>query len=439
MISKSISVSRQYAPLRICADICFYFFVVSLFSFSVLYTVSDETGVHGVVTNLIEPWSLQLAVFVAVCFVLGLLITHIDSAALRFVLSLLPGLTFLMSPFQPIMLIHVAAWVYFIIVMTIGSFEVHLDVYHRRAGVMLFVTLILALCLIIFHFGTDAWYYAKLFGGEVYGLLFFVLCVLSLRGMRASLGAPKKMKLLDTAYVVALPALLLSVIFLLRSMVPMVTFLFSLLSRFLILLSRIFPHKEMPDLFHQSEEADVNKNVQEEPLLIPPAGDNSPGEEMMSGEDPHFRISPQIAFLLMIVFLAAVLVFIAIWLIRRKQKRSDKPRLARESIERTPFETLLRRSFGDSVLPANVRQIRKIYRSYLGHIRSLRMRISPSDTSEDVLAFSTKYLDMPENKQLRELYIAARYGDPDAVTFKQVGEARRCLGAIEAAKSRMAD
>ncbi len=160
---------------------------------------------------------------------------------------------------------------------------------------------------------------------------------------------------------------------------------------------------------------------------------------MMSGEDPHFRISPQIAFLLMIVFLAAVLVFIAIWLIRRKQKRSDKPRLARESIERTPIETLLRRSFGDSVLPANVRQIRKIYRSYLGHIRSLRMRISPSDTSEDVLAFSSKYLDMPENKQLRELYIAARYGDPDAVTFKQVGEARRCLGAIEAAKSRMAD
>ena len=436
---KEISASRQYAPLRVGADICFYFYAVSIFSFSVKYYFLEGGAVLGVASNLVSPWSLHLSILLASCILLGLVITRIEKALLRFVLSLLPGICFLRMPIHPVMLILAAAWIYFIVVMTIGSFEVHLDIYRRRVGVMLFAALMLTLCLIIFHFGTEDWYYNRLFGGEIYGLLFFFLSVLSLRGMRTDLGAPKVMRLLDAAYVVVLPALLISVFFLLRSMVPMVTFLFSLLSRFLILLSRIFPHKEMPDLFHQSEEADVNKNVQEEPHLIPPAGDNSPGEEMMSGEDPHFRISPQIAFLLMIVFLAAVLVFIAIWLIRRKQKRSDKPRLARESIERTPFETLLRRSFGDSVLPANVRQIRKIYRSYLGHIRSLRMRISPSDTSEDVLAFSTKYLDMPENKQLRELYIAARYGDPDAVTFKQVGEARRCLGAIEAAKSRMAD
>ena len=331
---KRISVSRQYAPLRVCADICFYFFAVSLFSFSVLYTVSDETGVHGVVTNLIEPWSLQLAVFVASCFIVGLVVTRMENAALRFVLSLLPGLSFLMSPFQPIMLIHVAAWVYFIIVMTIGNFEVHLDVYRRRAGVMLFAALLLALCLIIFHFGTDDWYYAKLFGGEVYGLLFFVLCVLSLRGMRASLGAPKKMKLLDTAYVVALPALLVSVFFLLRAAVPVVTFLFSLLSRFLIWLSRLLsPNRNMPDIFHPSEEENVNKQVYES-LLLPVGTDHSPDEEMMSGNDPQLHISPRTTFIIMLVLLAAVLVFIAVRLIRRKEEDPDKPRLAREHIER---------------------------------------------------------------------------------------------------------
>ena len=89
---KKISVSRQYAPLRVCADICFYFYTISLFSFSVLYTASDEQGVYGVVTNLIAPWSLQLAVLVAACLVLGFVIIRIDNMALRFLLSLLPGL-----------------------------------------------------------------------------------------------------------------------------------------------------------------------------------------------------------------------------------------------------------------------------------------------------------------------------------------------------------
>ena len=104
---KKISVSRQYAPLRVCADICFYFYTISLFSFSVLYTASDEQGVYGVVTNLIAPWSLQLAVLVAACLVLGFVIIRIDNMALRFLLSLLPGLSFLMSPFQLILLIKV--------------------------------------------------------------------------------------------------------------------------------------------------------------------------------------------------------------------------------------------------------------------------------------------------------------------------------------------
>ena len=40
-MNKGMSVSRQYAPMRVCADICFYFYTVSLFSFSVLYTASD--------------------------------------------------------------------------------------------------------------------------------------------------------------------------------------------------------------------------------------------------------------------------------------------------------------------------------------------------------------------------------------------------------------
>lgn len=35
-----------------------------------------------------------------------------------------------------------------------------------------------------------------------------------------------------------------------------------------------------------------------------------------------------------------------------------------------------------------------------------------------------------EAARLRELYIAARYGDPKAVTAEQVAEAQRCLDVI---------
>ena len=91
----------------------------------------------------------------------------------------------------------------------------------------------------------------------------------------------------------------------------------------------------------------------------------------------------------------------------------------------------------DEPLPTNVRQIRRVYRSYLDHVRSLRLRISPSDTSKDVLDGSSAYLDVPENGTLRELYIAARYGDPKAVTSEQAAEAKRCLSVIESTKPHM--
>ena len=168
---KQISISEQYAPLRVCADISFYFYVVALFSFSAPYTVSSDGGVQYVVTNLIAPWSLQLAILVAACFVLGFLIVRLDSMVLRCLLSLLPGLTFLMSPFQPILLIHAAAWVYYVVYMTVGNFEAYLDVYRRRARVMLLAAMLLTFCLIIFHFGTDSMANRRLYGGEIYGLM----------------------------------------------------------------------------------------------------------------------------------------------------------------------------------------------------------------------------------------------------------------------------
>ena len=429
---KRISVSRQYAPLRVCADLCFYFYAVSLFSFSVLYTFSDDAGVHATVSNLVSERTLPLFLLVAACFALGLVIVRLDSAALRFLLSLPPGLCFLLIPFRPEVLILIAAWFYYVVVMTVGNFDVHLDVYRRRSAVMLFAALLLTLCLIIFHFGTDDWYRTRLFGGETFGLLFFLLCVLSLRGMRRSFGAPRMTRFLDAVYVVALPALPVAVFFLLRSAVPAVTFLFSLLSRFLIWLYRLFfPQDRMPELFHPPEEQDVNKTIKEkDPMLLPVGNDHSPDAELMEGKPFQLSLSPQIGLYITLALLAAALIFVAVMLLRGKKAHAEKAAAFQEDVHRTPFEGLLHRSRRDSSLPLPVRQIRKVYRTYLQHVRALSVRLSPSDTSQDVLVNSSKYLDMPENETLRELYIAARYGEPLEVTPAQLEEARRCLDTI---------
>ena len=436
---RSLSVSRNYAPLRVCADMCFYFFALSVMSLSVRLTSSDGTTVYGVVNNLVAPWELQLAVLSGACLALGFVIVHVESAALRFILSLVPGLSFLMSPFDPIMLIHAAAWVYFVIFMTVGNFEVYIDVYRRRCRVMLLVAFLLACGVIFFHFSADSWNKNKLFGGEIFGLLFFAFSVLSLRGMRLSLGAPKMMRAMDSAFVIALPAVIMAVFFLLRSAVPVLTAFFSLVMRFLRwLYGLFFPEKEIPDILYIVEELE-EKAANEDKQLRPVDKDDLPVTEPISGRDPRLHVSARAWFFIAIILLIAFLVMITIRLMRSKHTEFEKPKIARERFEKIPFEGLLRRRSSEPAMPANVKQIRKVYRSYLDHIRELHRKIAPSDTSEDVLSLSSEFYDIPENRKLRELYIAARYGDPASVTSEQVSEAKRCLSVIESAKPRIAE
>lgn len=434
---KEIGVSRQYAPLRVCADICFYFYAVSIFTFSVQYFTFEGGDVLGVVSNLVAPWSRQLTVMVAACFVLGLFITRIQSGPLRFLLSLLPGLVFLLIPFRPVVLILLAAWVYYVIYMTVGSFEVHLDLYRRRGRLMLFVAMMLTLCLIIFHFGTEDWYYNRLFGGELYGALFFVFCVLSLRGMRTDLGAPKMMRALDAAFVVGLPLTLLGAFFLLRLTVPAITSLFRQLTRLLLWLRPLFPERDVPEEL-PPEEDDLSSLFTHDPFPLPIVEEQHPDPGSLGGEGLKIQLPEETSLWFTVALLAVVLLLIAYWLIRRKWKAPALPHIVHEKIEMTPLrEGLLRRAPREAPAPAHVRQIRRIYRSYLQRMRALNMKLSPSDTSEDVLAHAGERLDRPENETLRELYIAARYGDPKAVTAAQAAEAQRCLNAIEAAGRRL--
>ncbi|MBR6236164.1 MAG: hypothetical protein IKR16_00325 [Firmicutes bacterium] len=431
---KNISISALYAPVRVCADMSFYFYALALLSLTVAYYASSGGKVYGVITNITSPWALQIGVLLVSSFALGFLTVHIKSAPLRFVISLLPGLSFLMNPFRPVFLVHAAAWAYYVIYMTIGNFEEYLDVYRRRIKLMLIMALVLTGLLIIFRFSNDAWYGSKLLGGEEYGLFFFVLAVASLRGMRLGFGATGRLRAMDTAFVVALPVLLTAAVLLFSGAVPVITYLFKQLTRVLAYLySLLFPQKETPDI---SQLPDEDGGLPAEtPIIDPNAVKEDIETEPIDGEDPHIRVSSNTLFWILIVILIVFLVIIAVRLLRSKRSDPVKSGRAHERIERIPFEGLRHRRSADTALSANVRQIRKIYRVYLEQVFSRHARLGPSDTSRDVLDLSEDFSGLPENKTLREIYIAARYGDPDVVTSEQTAEARRCLNTLLSARS----
>ena len=267
----------------------------------------------------------------------------------------------------------------------------------------------------------------------LFGLLFFILSVVALRGMRLEFGAPKKMRAMDVAIVVALPALFTASFFLLRGMIPVITFFIKLVTRFLgWLFGILFPEREVPAVFNDEEEPGYSAG--EETIDLSADAGQTPVRGPVSGINHRIHIPSDIFLYIFAAALAAVLVYIAIRLIRGRGKERIRQRSAAEHIEKIPRRQLQRRS-ESAALPFNARQIRKLYKAWLGYFASLNMKVYPSDTSRDLLDRSSKYLKIPENETMRELYIAARYADPAAVTSAQVSEAKRCLSAVRSGKS----
>ena len=56
--------------------------------------------------------------------------------------------------------------------------------------------------------------------------------------------------------------------------------------------------------------------------------------------------------------------------------------------------------------------------------------VQPSDTSAQILEHDREMSGNEDAARLRELYIAARYGNPSSVTREQVQEAQACLERI---------
>ena len=78
----------------------------------------------------------------------------------------------------------------------------------------------------------------------------------------------------------------------------------------------------------------------------------------------------------------------------------------------------------------NARQLRRIYKTYLEYRKDKGTNIHASDTSAEILERDREMNESEDAVKLRQLYLAARYGNPSAVTNAQVQEAQACLERI---------
>ena len=110
----------------------------------------------------------------------------------------------------------------------------------------------------------------------------------------------------------------------------------------------------------------------------------------------------------------------AVIMIRKRRKKTDEPQAVRTPEEQAQLD--------------KVEKIRAVYRQYIAFVRKEGADLSRGSTSEDILESSKELkeeADLSEDEsRLREIYIRARYGNPDAVTDEDVARACRLLDDI---------
>ncbi|MBQ5365292.1 MAG: hypothetical protein IIU49_04390 [Spirochaetales bacterium] len=163
---------------------------------------------------------------------------------------------------------------------------------------------------------------------------------------------------------------------------------------------------------------------------IPPAYSTVPGGQMVEDESmkedkpvQEFEKEEEEGFpWVPVCIIAAVVVAgaVAFLIIRKRRKKTEEPIVVRTPEEQAQLD--------------KIERIRAVYRQYIAFVRKEGADLTKGSTSEDILE-SSKDLreesDLTEDEsKLREIYIRARYGNPDGISEEDVSEACRLLEKI---------
>lgn len=380
-----------------------------------------------------RPWQLPMLLFTAAAFLVTLLAVYCPYAPLRFLLSLLPGLCFLLAPFKFLLFFPALGWLYLILMLSFGRFGMFLDDYRRIYRIMLIV----CLCSLAANLAHSAVYRGDVISyySLGYALAFLFFGMLAMREMQMNAKMGTSWRLMNAATVIGIPALAIGssvlLYYLLHSLQPVVSFLFRPIGSFLMwLFGRLFPGTS-DDLLPTPMPTATPRPT---PALVIESGHE--GRAVVEDNIEPNWLKPEAldkAAQLGGYVVLAVLVLFAVYVVVRYVRlnrvvTSNGDYLYEETEEALPKRK--KRAAQTERVSGNAQQVRRIYRKYMELMRENGVRIQKDSTSLDILDEAELLNLSPSAKRLRELYLKARYAEGGSVTREDVQEAQRCLQEI---------
>ncbi len=405
---------KRTAAYRFVSDICFYYAILSVF-------------------QPMLPMQGPMALFTAASFAVSLAAVYCPWAPLRFVLALLPGVAFLQAKADFLLIFPILAWLYLILVLTAGRFQIWLEGYRHSYRIMLTICLFTMGSSILANVIEPG--FTLILPTMCYAMAFLSMGALAMRRMQMNAEMGLRWNLLNSAAVIGIPLLAAGCSALLWRILlrlePVGDFLLLILKRFMAWLVRIlFPiHPEQPE---------PTPTITPEPTLSP--AEEAIAEPIWESPTPKpsfdLDLDPEtlerarrIGIFVLLTLLAAAVVILIVYHARKNRAKAVQEDFLFEETEKG---NLFRRRKKTEIIsgPANARQIRFFYRKYMKLMRKRGVKISKGNTSREILAEAEPLCAYSSAERLRELYLKARYDDGDTVTPEDVQEAALCLWQI---------
>ncbi len=375
---------------------------------------------------------LLIALVLVLSFVSSLLVQSIpDIMPLRLLCALLPALGLLASKSLAVTVITAIIISFYVLIVVEEKIEMHYDDYK-------FWFAIPAVPIIVLFVVTASYWPIRSTSTVCAGLYLF-LGVLVLRrkriGSRATAGI-KLINLAEMAGVFVFDAIACFIIhtivmvvkdYLVLLMTPLAmifhfpAYVISILTDKLYLWMR-------PSYYHQDEKTKANEEAW--------ASSSNPGAvPMFKG-----KTGDEWAYMIISVALVITLVVLVWWILYAFWKMLhsvDTETAGKEAIEggkQEPFRIRLnrRRKRKRGFASTNNEKVRMIYADYLFFMKACGVNIRRQSTSEEVLAESIEFVEPEKARELRELYLRARYNDADELSEEDVHKAQELYNYITA-------
>ena len=399
---------KESAPIRIAADISFFFLLCSQY-----YTLG------------VKLW--LFAAFVGACLVFGFLASRPSNPFFRILLTLPPLALLLFADGLISILLLAVAWLYFALMHIFGKTAMEYYIYRKAYIAMALIGVVGFFVARVIPLFPEV----NLISEITFFLLFGLLGVMALRelrmGIRTNLRWMSYSALsLIVPIVGAVAATFLLALFL-KTFGKYLQYIFAPLVLFLWAIEKIFGN-----LFEHAVPAYNSERETFEPVEIE-TGEGVPWQPKEEQATPTGPLEVDWMLILVIAMVVVVLT-VAIILLVRYLRKNQRPVEEEQLGAQDETEFRMRRQKRKKVVAIPESQkIREIYRMYLRDLRIKGQTIRQENTSLDILREAEKKTDEAPNETLRAIYLIARYGDASRITTEQTELAKTCLNQIHEA------